>query len=167
VQSRSPQEDPRRIGPVSQLLLVTAGLSLLPDLDVIPGLLWGNMGLVHNSWTHSLLFGLIVALGVGSGAWLIGRFGFLRWFIIALLCYELHVIADFFTIGRGVMLFWPFSVERFISPVRLFYGLHWSDGWLTVRHLWTLLSELGSIVVISAIVYLSTMRDSLCRRSSS
>ena len=36
---------------------------------------------------------------------------------------------DFFTVGRGVNPFWPFSLERFASPVPVFYGLHWSYGW--------------------------------------
>jgi hypothetical protein len=26
--------------------------------------------------------------------------------------------------------------------VALFYGFHWSNGWLSVRHIWTAVSEL-------------------------
>jgi hypothetical protein len=39
------------------------------------------------------------------------------------------------------MLLWPFTDVRFRPPVDLFYGLHWSDGLTSKRHLWTILTE--------------------------
>jgi hypothetical protein len=41
------------------------------------------------------------------------------------------------------MALWPLTGGRFQAPVFLFYGLHWSQGWLSVRHLWTLATELA------------------------
>ncbi len=134
-------------------LAVTIGLSLLPDLDALIGLLMGDFWRFHNQATHSLIIGLIIALGIGAVIWLRRRSGFLCWFIIALLCYELHVIMDFFTIGRGVMLLWPFSSDRYESPMTLFYGLHWSQGWVSVMHLWTLVTELGFVVLVGFIIH--------------
>ena len=60
---------------------------------------------------------------------------------------------DFFTIGRGVMVFWPLSLERFASPVPLFYGLHWSDGYLSERHLITLVTELGFLFLLGIVMH--------------
>ena len=73
---------------------------------------------------------------------------------------------DLFTIGRGVLLFWPFSSQRFSFPLKLFYGLHWYDGWLSLRHMWTLLTELGFVVVIVAAVHLLPKSERVAKSSS-
>lgn len=138
-------------GRISGLPLFATVLCLLPDSTSVLGLLTGNFARYHNSWEHSLLVGVGVAFVLAAIAWSIGDRRYRRWPVIALLCYESHVVMDYFTIGRGVMLFWPVSPERWQPPVHLFYGLHWSDGWLTVRHLWTALTELvfGALVVLA------------------
>jgi inner membrane protein len=148
----------RAVGKRLGLAMLPLVMSLLPDLDSVLGLLTGNFGRFHNNATHSLIFGLIVAFFIGMIASRPSRSEFPNWFAIALACYEMHVIMDFFTIGRGVMLFWPFSSQRFSSPVKLFYGLHWSDGWWSLRHIWTLFTELGFIVVMVTAVHLMAKR---------
>jgi len=142
-QAQRPEQSWWRLGPLPVLLIVTAGLSLLPDIDSVAGFLLGDFGRYHNSGSHSLFVGLAVALAIGGLVWWIKRSGFVDWFVLAVLCYQFHIVLDFFTVGRGVMLFWPVSPARFESPVKLFYGLHWSDGVVSVNHIWTLLSELG------------------------
>ncbi len=138
----------------SRLFLVSIFLCLLPDLGSIIGIVTGDFARFHNSWEHSLLMGLVTALLVGGAVSWIRAGQFWRWFLIALFCYESHVIMDYFTIGRGVMLFWPFSLDRWGAPVKLFYGLHWSDGWLTPRHLWTAVTEIAfAAVVVSGLVF--------------
>ena len=149
---------------VAPTLIVVLGLSILPDLDSVAGILMGDFGSYHNNWTHSLLIGLGVALVIGSLVWLMRHSGFGRWFIITLLCYELHVVMDYFTIGRGVMAFWPFSLERFASPVPVFYGLRWSDGWLSTRHLFTITTEVGFIILVVIIAHSNLIRKNLIRR---
>ena len=139
-------------------LVVIISLSILPDFDSVAGFLMGDLGRYHNNWTHSLIVGLGVALVIGSLVWLVLHSGFSRWFILALLCYELHIMMDYFTVGRGVKAFWPVSLERFVSPVPLFYGLHWSDGWLTMRHLFTLVTEVGFVALVGIAVYLHRNR---------
>lgn len=156
----------RAVGKGLGLVIVTVGLSLLPDLDSVLGLLAGNFGRFHNNGTHSLIVGLLVAFFIGIMTSRIGRSEFLTWFVIPLTCYQLHVIMDFFTIGRGVMLLWPFSPQRFSSPVKLFYGLHWSDGWLSLRHIWTLFTELGFVVVLVAAVHLLPKSKRVAKGSS-
>jgi membrane-bound metal-dependent hydrolase YbcI (DUF457 family) len=132
-----------RRGRLRWQLVAALGLSLLPDVDSILGLLAGDMGRYHNNLTHSILVGLAVASIVGLVALLESRRQGLHWFAIALACYGCHLLADVLTIGRGIMWLWPWSSGRLLSPVSLFYGLHWSDGLWSVRHVWTLLTELG------------------------
>lgn len=150
---RRPRSCPQIWGRVPLLMLAMLGLSLLPDLDSVVGILFGDFGRFHNGWTHSLLVGLGLATVVGSLA-LFRQFAAPReWFLIALLCYGLHVVMDYFTIGRGAMLFWPLTLARFQAPVKAFYGLHWSDGLFSFRHVWSLLSELGFAAVIMLLIH--------------
>lgn len=133
------------------VLLVTVILSMLPDVDSILGIVMGDLGRYHNNGTHSLVVGLIVAtVSAGIILWRF-HYSFATWFIVALLAYEMHVFMDFFTIGRGVMLFWPFSYERYSSPIMMFYGLHWSDGIISIRHLWTFFTEMIFLTLVYAI----------------
>ena len=135
-------------GKIPLLLMATVGLSLLPDLDSIPGIIAGDFGRFHNAFTNSIFSGAGVALGIGAAVWLWKRSGFRYWLTIALICYELHVLMDLFTVGRGVMLVWPLSSERIEPAVKLFYGLRWSEGVVSAHHLWTLVTELGFVVLL-------------------
>ena len=142
-------------------LLLVIFLSLLPDFDFLPGLLTGNIDAFHNTFSHSFFSGFIVAfLGAIVLRWLWSGSA-VRWFILVLVSYELHVLMDYFTFGRGVMLAWPFSDMRHEPPVILFYGLHRSSGLITIKHLWTVLSE----GVFAAAVILVT--NYLANRSAS
>jgi len=134
--------------PTHVLIGSAVGLSLLPDLDSILGIMTGDFGKYHNNLSHSLFVGLVVALAAGGVAAASGRARFLAGFGIALACFELHVVMDYFTVGRGVMAFWPLTSERFLAPVPLFYGLRWSDGWVSPRHVWTVLTEVPLAVVV-------------------
>lgn len=141
---------PKAAAPV--LLTAAVVLSLLPDLSSLAALFGGDLSTVHNNWEHSLMVALVVAVLLGSAVQLRTGRGFSRWFWLALVCYSLHLIMDLFTVGRGVMLLWPFSSERLSPPFKLFYGLHWSDGWLSTRHWWTLLTETVFALVLIVLV---------------
>jgi inner membrane protein len=142
---REPEPTLKPIGPVPGLLAVTAAFSILPDIDSVVGLLAGNFGRFHNNATHSLFVGVAFSLGFAALMWVLGgksrREQFAYWFGVAVVSYSLHIIMDAATISRGVMAFWPLTSERFLAPVTIFYGLHWSDGWVSIRHLWTFLTE--------------------------
>ena len=155
---KRPHQDKKRIGPVSLLLIIVSILSLLPDVDSAAGILTGDFGRYHNNLTHSLLVGVGVSLAISSLISIKDRANFTAWFIISLISYNLHIVLDFFTYGRGVMAFWPLSSERFLSPVTLFYGLHWSDGWLSIRHLLTLVTEVGFVALVGIVVFLHHKR---------
>ena len=136
-----------RRGKAWRLLFILA-LSLAPDADAVWGILLGDLGRYHNNFLHSLAAGMLT----GLGAALAGRFVFRdtawRWFLVGLLSHWIHVGMDALTVGRGVMLLWPFTASRFQAPFRLFYGLHWSDGLFTVKHFWTLLNEVPPSIAL-------------------
>ena len=120
---------------------IFAFLSLLPDLDSVPGLIFSDLGRYHNNLFHSLAAGLLTATMVGAVARGVGSASFFRWFQLGLLCFWAHLLMDFFTVSRGVMLFWPLTDQRFVSPVKLLTGLHWSLGVWSFQHLYTFCSE--------------------------
>jgi len=121
--------------------LFIIGLSYLPDLDSLPGFIFKDLGGYHNQFSHSLLFGLFVALVIMLGSYLLRAKHPAHWFWLTLASYWLHIFMDFLTPGRGVMLAWPFTDQRFSSPIKLFYGLHWSEGLFSMQHIWTILTE--------------------------
>ena len=137
-----------------RVLLAALGLSFLPDVDSALGLLTGEFARYHNNVSHSLAAGALAALAVGGLIWLRRRSGFGRWFALALASYWLHIAMDYFTSGRGVMALWPFSADRDAAPVSLFVGLHWSDGLLSVMHVWMLASELAFVVAVAVLLRL-------------
>jgi membrane-bound metal-dependent hydrolase YbcI (DUF457 family) len=134
--------EPHTIGPLPAATAVFITCSLLPDVDSAVGLAAGDFGRYHNNLTHSFFMATAVSFVVSS---LIGwRYRVARrpWFVAAFLAYALHILMDATNVGRGVMAFWPLTLERVRLPVLLFYGFHWSDGLLSKRHLWTLVTEL-------------------------
>jgi membrane-bound metal-dependent hydrolase YbcI (DUF457 family) len=94
--------------------------------------------------------------------WLRTRLRFINLFAVLYLSYALHVILDFFTFGgRGVMLLWPLTAQRFEAPFILFYGVRWSEGFLAVAHLTTLLTELGFVLIVWLILRILETRKRL------
>lgn len=123
------------------LTVASISLSLLPDIDLVASVLFQDFRQFHNNITHSIFFGVAVALVIAVLALLLKRSDALRWFLIAFACYEVHLLMDFFCMGRGLMLAWPVTTQRYQSSVKLFYGFHWSEGIISVSHVWTLINE--------------------------
>jgi membrane-bound metal-dependent hydrolase YbcI (DUF457 family) len=150
----------RRLWKFPLQMVIVIGLSMLPDLDVIPAILFRDMRAYHNNFSHSLFFGVPVALFVAGLFRQLYKSNFWLWFLICLVSYDLHVIMDALTAERGVMLFWPLSQDRFASPIKLFYGLQWGLGWFSVWHLWTIFTEsLFVAVVIAAVNYFERRKN--------
>jgi len=145
---------PRAGQKLANVLLFGAAifLSLLPDADSAFGILFGDFGKYHNNLSHSLFVGLAVAVVAGAIVSWLTKARYRLGFLFALLCYELHVLVDYFTFGRGVMLFWPITSARFQAPFKIFYGLHWSYGVWHPAHLLTLANEL-SFAALLVLVY--------------
>jgi len=148
---RLPQ-DHRRFWKFPLQMVMVIGLSMVPDLDVIPAILFRDMKAYHNNLSHSLLVAVPVAFLIAGIFHRIYRSNFWVWFVISLVSYDLHVIMDALTAERGVMMLWPLSQNRFASPVKLFYGLQWGLGWFSIWHLWTLFTELLFVLVVLAVV---------------
>ncbi|HLA97828.1 MAG TPA: metal-dependent hydrolase [Anaerolineales bacterium] len=136
-------------------LIVLAVLSLLPDLDALPGIIMGDLGRFHNNASHSLVVGGIAALIFSAAASRVYKSPMKVWFVVALTAYELHLVMDFFTGDRGVMLLWPLTATRFSSPIKLFVGLQWGKGLFSIWHLWTLFTEALFFLLILMLVNLS------------
>lgn len=121
----APESTPRRRFYFFLLLLIAA---LAPDFDYYP-ILWGDFQLAnlnHQGFTHSLIFCLIAAVPLSIfGAWLAcgPALRLYPWLATAAVS---HVFLDYLTFdGRapyGIPIFWPFTDERFNSPVSLFGG---------------------------------------------
>lgn len=107
-------------------ILFFAALAVSPDFDYLPGFLLGNPNLYHHSYAHSLGAAIVVGLG---GAVLFGKKNgrFLACFAIIGGVYYSHLILDFFNTDTrapyGVMLFWPFSSDYFMSPWPVFLSV--------------------------------------------
>lgn len=101
-------------------LLVAASIaSAAPDLDAIGYFL----GVPYESWcghrgcTHSMVFGLLVALLVGP--WLARHSGVPRLHVIGFLfaAWASHGLVDMATNGgHGIAVLWPFGEERWFWP---------------------------------------------------
>jgi inner membrane protein len=103
-------------------MVMFAGLALLPDADVLLVALGacddGACG--HRGASHSLSFAMAVGLLAGV---LARRWGWpaLRTAGAAAIAVASHAVLDLLGEGgRGLPLFWPFSDERFTSPIRIF-----------------------------------------------
>ena len=99
-------------------MLFLAGLSMLPDADVI-GIRFGyslDEPLGHRGASHSLVIalvagGLVAAIGRAAGARRV------RLFVFATLVIASHGLLDTLTDGgRGVALLWPFTEARWHAP---------------------------------------------------
>lgn len=136
------------------LLAAFLFFSMMPDLDSIAGFVTGDLGTYHNQGAHSFFAAAVAALATAVIAG--RRFG-ARTGAAALVfgCYAVHILMDTVTDGRGVMLGWPFTSERVQGPP-LFYGLHWSEGLWSMRHLVTAGTELAFVAVLWALVFWGT-----------
>jgi membrane-bound metal-dependent hydrolase YbcI (DUF457 family) len=132
--------------------------ALMPDLDAVPGVLFGNLHRYHNQFTHSLLVGAAVGLAAAAGARLLRVPTPWWWFSVAFLGYELHVGLDYFTTGRGVMALWPLTDARFQPPAYAFFGLGWALSFTNPQHLWTVANETAFAVLVLAMARLAAHR---------
>lgn len=147
-------QDQRHFWKLPLQLIMVVELSMLPDLDVIPAIIFRDMRAYHNNFSHSLLFAVPVALLVAGVFHRIYRSNFWLWFLICLVSYDLHIIMDALTAERGVMRFWPLTQNRFASSVKIFYGLQWGLGWFSIWHVWTVFTELlFAALIIHAVKY--------------
>ncbi len=133
---------------------VALGFSFAQDLDAVAGVVLRDMGAYHNQFTHSLLFvaGVTAATALACGVFQVRR---ARHYVgLAAVALSLHAAMDFFTCGRGLMLFWPWTERRFHAPFDIFIGLQWGLGLFSWWHLVSALNELLILAPILVLVHL-------------
>jgi inner membrane protein len=109
--------------PARRQVMLVAGavfISLLPDLDVLPGLVLGDPRLYHHQATHSLFSGILFGLFFAGVARWRGDRGAM-WGLWAGGLYLSHVLLDLLVDDPsppfGVQLLWPFTSAYFIAPI--------------------------------------------------
>lgn len=100
-------------------------LANLPDIDFLPGYIFGSPRAYHWGPTHSVTAAVTAGLVVGLVAWKLGT-RFAPAFLLATLAYGSHLVLDM-SLGRysnapsvGLQALWPFTTERFMFPWALF-----------------------------------------------
>ncbi len=135
--------DPKVAGlPRGTRLLTASFFAMAPDLDFIAGWIADDFPAYHNNVSHSFVFGAMACL---AATWAVHRLAPAvrrpAFWLFSFGCLATHILVDYATRGRGVMLFWPFFNERLSSPFLLFSGVSWSKGLGTPDHLWTALND--------------------------
>jgi inner membrane protein len=108
-------------------LTAVLACSLLPDVDFLFGWFSGSPNRFHHQFTHSLFFvivaGVLIALALAGR----NRVQFRLFSVLFIGAGVSHIILDLLAVDTtapfGVPLFWPFSHEFFISPVRIFFDV--------------------------------------------
>ena len=111
------------------LFIGSVFIANLPDLDILPGVLQGDLSVFHHQQTHSLaaaiLFGLLIGL---LGRWWQGNG--VRWALWAGGLYLSHIILDLSlndpSPPYGLQLLWPFSESYFMFPFTPFVSFSYA-----------------------------------------
>jgi len=133
--------------------------SLAPDLDVIPALLFRDFIGFHNQASHSITFSVVFVLVMAPLIdTLIRGPGITRALAIGMTGTLMHVLMDWMTWGRGVMLGWPWTDARFMMDPPIFIGLRWSEGVFSAHHLRTMANELVVTLPVIALFWITRIR---------
>jgi membrane-bound metal-dependent hydrolase YbcI (DUF457 family) len=114
------------------------------DLDFLVRIIHNHPSLAHGGATHSLCTGVFIGMIFAIACRI--RYGTSLpigpTLTVGIGCAWAHTLLDAATWGRGVMFLWPFSTERYVSPIPLFFGGHHSQPLAWKLHLVTLSTEL-------------------------
>lgn len=120
-----------------------------PDFDLI-GYFFidAPLSTYHNCATHSLVGVLAggVLFTIVSRMIVPVRFGTL--FAIGTLAFASHILIDFLTYGRGLLLLWPFSDQRIEAPFIIFRGVRHSSDVTLGTHLLNLFVDILFAVAV-------------------
>lgn len=106
------------------------GLAVCPDLDFLPGILYGQPALYHQGISHSLGMATGVGLAVALFYSRTPRTVLAYWGLFTL-AYASHLLLDVFgPDGRppyGIPVFWPITDDYYLAPVQIFWGVHHAE----------------------------------------
>lgn len=107
-------------------------ITLVPDLDFVPGVLLGEAGLFHRTGTHTFAGAIVLSAAIAAlltaavpvrdaQRWAGPGSRFLRWYGFVLPVYMTHLLLDVFSPNvvnnSGLPLLWPFSSHLFNAPM--------------------------------------------------
>jgi membrane-bound metal-dependent hydrolase YbcI (DUF457 family) len=132
-----------------------------PDIDFLIRVFFEHPSLRHGAATHSLVFAAVFG-GIFAAACCL-RYGpalpMAPVLGIGVACAMAHAFMDMATWGGGVMLLWPFSMERFSTAVPFFYGARHSQPTAWGLHLVTLATELPFVLLLWMVARRYWQRD--------
>ncbi|MFH1848826.1 MAG: metal-dependent hydrolase [archaeon] len=107
-------------------VLVAGFAGLLPDIDIVLNWILGHLGseLVHGTYTHTFLFGLVFLIPAGIYRYK-RKYKTAAYFLVTTFGVMLHVLLDVIIgggYGEGAMLFWPISDHFFKVHISTFLG---------------------------------------------
>jgi hypothetical protein len=98
-----------------------------PDLDFIPGILFGEADRFHHGPAHSLGAAVLFGLGVTVVAWLLRARRPLHIGLWMTLAFSSHLLLDMFSLDKrppnGVPLLWPLTDRYFVVAYPLFLDI--------------------------------------------
>jgi len=148
------------------LLCLCAFLAIAPDLDFIPGFLYGKPGRFHHGPSHSIVISLLITFvcyaSLRTYLNLISKKRIFSCFIFALLS---HPVLDYFSedtsIPFGIPLLWPFNFNYFISPLSLFQDVQRVDS-TVVSFFSSLLNANNGLGVVVESLFAGIILFALC-----
>lgn len=143
-------------------------ISVVPDFDVLPGLLVGLPAKYHHGVSHSFFSAIIFGLLASYLIYVSKKNYFFARFLLFTIIYSFHIIFDLFSVdtgevnGFGMPVFFPFNSYLYRSSINLFAVSITKDGYLTINsifnysNLFPIISEifLSSLVGILIVVTL-------------
>ena len=114
-------------------------VSVVPDFDIIPGFFVGLPSKYHHGMTHSFFSGIVFALLFSLLIYLFKKRYFLYRALLFSAIYFFHIILDLFTVdsgeinGLGMPIFFPFSSNRYISSIIIFYSAMTKNGYFSFQ----------------------------------
>ena len=140
-----------------------ATVALLADLDVLPGILAGDLGRFHHDVSHSLTVAAMFSIaGLLALTWRGSRRSVYLATLLFIL-YASHVVLDFFTLDTGapygVPLFWPWIPDTYESPWLILPNVQHTGAPLIGTHnLLLIMREVLLFLPLAGLVY--TLRAS-------
>lgn len=146
-------------------LALAVFMANLCDLDYLPGIFTGDLNAWHYMYTHSV--GWIILAGAGTClVWkALQPATEDKYFTLVFVALLSHLLLDWLTVDlsppQGILAWWPFSLERTISPVSIFpnaskdtLGDLWQ--WRNLRPVAVELTVFGSL--LAAVLFTKTRR---------
>jgi membrane-bound metal-dependent hydrolase YbcI (DUF457 family) len=151
-------------------------ISVIPDLDVIPGFFAGLPAKYHHGISHSFFSAIIFGLLFSYLIYVFKKNYFFARFLFFTTIYSFHIIFDLFSVDTGEVnvfgmpIFFPFSSYLYRSSISLFTSSVMKNGLLTFNSVFRyynlfpviieiFLSLLVGILIVVTVKFLNYKKD--------